>query len=204
MNKVFSGIVLALIPLMVLVSWTAEYHRPIETVSPEACVLCNAENYPNLCLLDLQTGAVEELKVYDTGLYSEDLMYYEAREFSREQTMGTLSLIHCAGLEGIRVTGSYPRCELTLPGRPGRIRSGLYCRDCYDLLRTISGEGYVLLDTYDTEHKTAHPLENGTVRCFDISVEDGLLTVTGRMEVIEGGPYGKGLLRALLSDTPRG
>ena len=168
---------------------------PHGMVSPEACVLCSAENYPNLCLLDLHTGTVEELKVYDTGRYSEDLMYFEAREFSREQTIGTMSLIRCAGLEGVRLTGSYPYCELTLPKWPGRIQSNYYCRDCYDLLRGVSGRGYVLVDTYDPDHKSVYPMEDGTARCFDISVDQGLLTVRGKMEVVEGGSYGKGLLQ---------
>ena len=189
MKKRLVGAALAMLTVILLAN------RP---VSPEECALCNAENYPNPCLMDLHTGRVEELKVYDTGWYSEDLMYYKAREFSTEQTIGTMSFISCAGLAGVRSTGTYPRCELTLPERPASIRKTYYCRACRQLLSQISAKGYVVLDTYDLENKGVYPVREGahyTLRCFEITVEEGLLTVEGTMEVVEGGSYGRGLLR---------
>ena len=82
---------------------------------PENCALCTVKEYPNLSLLDLSTGAAQELKVYNTGLYSEDLMYYVTGEFSREQPMGTMELVRCAGLEGVRFTGEYPFASWNCP-----------------------------------------------------------------------------------------
>lgn len=162
---------------------------------PENCALCTVKEYPNLSLLDLSTGAAQELKVYNTGLYSEDLMYYVTGEFSREQPMGAMELVRCAGLEGVRFTGEYPFCQLELPSRRRSIRKSLYCRDCFALLDGLSQTGWVLLDTHGGV--TPYSVNEGddyTTPYFHVTVDRGSLIVEETIQVLEGGPYGQGTL----------
>ncbi len=141
---------------------------------PGACVLCKVEKCPNPCLINLNTGEIGELEVYDKGLASDDEMTLDFQEISSMQTFGTFNHLECAGLDGYRVTGTYNECSLTLPEKLLRIDRKHYCKDCYKELSTVSKEGYILLDTYAPENLGIYSLNIGDehkVRFFDISVE---------------------------------
>lgn len=174
-----------------------------EPATKEVCVLCNAEKYPNLCFINLNTGAIAELEVYEAGLYSDDMMHCDMREFDQYQNIGTMNYVHCLGMTGARFTGIHTRCELHYPEDTGRIQKQYYCKDCYEKLSSVSKKGYLILDTYDLENIGIYTLNKGdehSIRCFNVTVaydkeyKDTMIKIEGTLEIVEGGPYGQGII----------
>ena len=164
------------------------------------CVLCNAEKHANPCLIDLSTGEIGELPIYDVGLPSESGT--AETEFRKEQPFGTFSFVKCAGANGYKTTGTYNKCSFTLPVKSKHIQRALYCKDCYELLSSVSKKGYLLLDLYDLENIQVYSIESGdvhSVRCFEISViwdaknNDTNVDVCGTLEIMDG-EHGVGMI----------
>lgn len=165
---------------------------------PRECVLCDVEQYANICLINLHTGEIEELEVYDVGRLYENGKVLDTREFSNRQTFGTFNFVNCAGLTGYRTTGTHNTYEMDVPDKVQRISRKHYCSDCYKQLVAVSNKGYLILDSYNPEDKQIYSMNEGDhhlIRVFDVSViaaeEKLTLKVIGTME-IEEGEHGQG------------
>lgn len=158
----------------------------------ENCVLCSAGKYSNLQLINLSSGDIGELQVYDVGLLVEDGKIMDTTEFSTNQTTGTFNFVNCAGLTGYRTTGTYNTCEIELPEKTQTIRRKYYCPACYEQLTSVSNNGYLILDTYNPDDKKVYSTKEGDhhlIRVFDVSVamDDGKmrLKVVGTLKIEE-------------------
>lgn len=159
----------------------------------ESCALCNIGKCANLQLINLSTGDIGEIQVYDVGLLIDDGKTMDTNEFSTNQTTGTFNFVNCAGLTGYRTTGTYNTCEIELPEKAQTIRRKHYCPACYKQLAAVSNKGYLLLDTYDPNEKKVYSMNEGDhhiIRVFDVSVsmdEDRMnLKVVGTLNIEEG------------------
>lgn len=153
------------------------------TPEPDCCVLCGeGRRYHAPCLIELSTGTVLELQIYDRH---PDL----PGELSPVQQTGTFSLLWGAGVTGYRDTNSHT-CYARLPGERQPIAPAHFCLDCRALLAKTATEGYILLDLYDLSSIQAYPVLPGlscTIRDYGVSIarenETGgpAITVKGRL-----------------------
>lgn len=153
------------------------------TPEPECCVLCgDGTRYHAPCLIELSTGAVLELQIYDPH---PDL----PGELSPVQQTGTFSLLWDVGVTGYRDTGAHTSYAL-LPGEQQPMDPAHFCLRCRALLSKTATEGYILTDLYDLSSIRAYPVVPGlscTIRDYDVSVaresktSGPSITVKGRL-----------------------
>ena len=138
------------------------------TPEPERCALCgdgDGTRYHAPAIVNLSTGAVGELQVYDNHREIEG-------ELAEDQEMGVFRFGRCADLTIARAAGSH-YCHTTLPGELESLAPGFFCHDCRGLLAEASDRGYVLLDIYDLENIRAFSIEDGaeyTIRDYTVSI----------------------------------
>lgn len=136
------------------------------TPDPEVCAVCGGARYHAPCLVDLSTGEVGELTVYDPH---RSLM----GEIEETQPTGTFSLVPCAGLTAARDTCNRT-CTVTLPKEQDNMAPVFFCRDCRNLLAETAQRGYVLLDLYDLQDIAAYPVNAGAeyeIRDYAVSIQ---------------------------------
>lgn len=133
---------------------------------PEICALCGGgAPYHAPVLVSLSTGEAGEMRVYDP----DPRHRYELAE---EQSTGTFSLLHVAGLTGYRDTCDHT-CHVTLPEEAAPIAPGLFCRDCRALLADTATGGYVLADFSNLSDITVYAIEDGAryvIRDYDVFI----------------------------------
>ena len=158
------------------------------TPEPETCTLCGSGiPYHAPVLVNLSTGEMGEMRIYDP----DPQRRYELAE---EQSTGTFSFLHIAGLTGCRDTCNHTCC-VTLPETDAPIVPALFCRDCRALLADTATEGYIWADLYNLSDIATYAIKDGakyTIRDYDISISaqeepDGLsIHVTGLLTAKEG------------------
>ena len=144
---------------------------------PERCALCGGGDetrYHAPALVDLATGAVGELQVYDPDPQ-------RPGELAGVQRTGTFSLGMCAGIVTRRDT-STQTCRADLPRKTAPMDPAHFCRRCRALLAETATEGYLLADLYDLEYIQVYPIAPGQ----DYIIRDYTVSVT--QETKAGGP----------------
>ena len=172
-------------------------------LASENCVLCSVGKCANLQLINLATGDIGEIQVYDVGRFVEDGKIMDTTEFRTNQTTGTFNFVNCAGLTGYRTTGTYNTCEIELPEKTQTIRRKYYCPACYEQLTSVSNKGYLILDTYDPDDKKVYSTKEEDyhlIRVFDasVSMDEGRmhLEVVGTLKIEEGeNGYGRIMIK---------
>lgn len=131
------------------------------------CSICGHLKCHAPCILNLATGEIGELELYQPH-------FQKVGEIAEEQTGGTFSLIYTAGLPGIRLTDPW-YIEVDLPMEGERKNLTFFCLSCRELLSKYK-KGYILLDLYDLENPKLFNIEPGKVyemRCYRIEVSEG-------------------------------
>ena len=140
------------------------------------CCLCSSFRYHAPCLVDLKTGEMIELRLY------EDHPTLVA-ELSEEQSHnGTFSFIRLNGVSGTKQTGP-EKVDLFVPTEA--VLFPALCNKCKQQLPFGLASRYVLADLHGMEDKYLIPIVADTVlslRCYDISMEadtekDGIAVV---------------------------
>lgn len=148
--------------------------------APEQCPLCTAVRYHAPCLINLSTGQIGELTVYDPHPYLEG-------EIAEVQQTGTFFFLPCIGTMGWRDTSAHA-CHLALPTEYKPMNPKLFCQNCQSLLSSFSYDGYALLDLYHLNKIQIYPIFDGanyTIRCYAVSISANnnspnfLIDVTG-------------------------
>jgi len=132
--------------------------------SQKECSLCGNPKRHAPCILNLATGEIGELELYQPH-------FSKAGEISDQQTGGTFSFIQAAGLTGIKLTDPW-YIEIVVPMKGERKNETLFCKNCLKKLENCD-QGYVLMDVYDKRNPVILVLEDGamyTVRCYQIGV----------------------------------
>jgi hypothetical protein len=140
------------------------------------CCLCSSFRYHAPCLVDLKTGEMIELRLY------EDHPALVA-ELSEEQSHnGTFSFIRLNGVSGTKLTGP-EKVELLVPNET--VLFPALCNKCKQQLPSGLVRRFVLADLHGMEDKYLIPIVADTalsLRCYDISMEadaekDGIAVV---------------------------
>lgn len=163
-------------------AYAALWEAIIDLPDPEQCVLCSEERgYQALCLINLSTGQIGEMRVYSYGATKQGKLDPREAQFS-----GTFNFQQCAGLTAIRDT-DFHTCTVYLPEEQELMNPAHFCKECRLLLARAGLEGYVILDLYDQDNVQAYPLRYEIIRDYRISTnsrKDGGLEVcvTGLLE----------------------
>ena len=130
------------------------------------CVLCTEPPHHAPCLLNLTTGEMGELTVYDPHPV-------DSKQLSNEQTTGTFSFLYCAGLTGYRDTAC-ELCHFDIPVDADKYNPSHFCSDCRRLLASYKNHAFVLVDTFNDGSPTILPITESVIyelRFYRISTE---------------------------------
>ena len=138
----------------------------IDPLEPERCSICSFIKSHAPCLVNLATGEIGELDLYQPH-------YSLVGELAENQWGGTFSFFYAAGCEGIKLTNPW---ELTIgvPAKVQKIQKSYFCQECREMLKDQSA-GYALIDLYDKENPKLYPIYDGAsyqIRCYSVLVQE--------------------------------
>ena len=154
----------------------------LDIPEPAECVLCDAFPRHAPCLVDLNTGELLELEIYQPH-------NTKVAELSNEQRGGYMSLISFGEISGILLGAD--KVELKAPANTTGMLEDIFCEGCRKLLKDNKCQSYILADLRNPETPSVWRIEDGTsfsVRCYDIEIsksdEDDKLKIimTGKLE----------------------
>ena len=135
-----------------------------EILDPAECVLCDAFPRHAPCLVDLNSGELCELKIYQPH-------HTKVAELSDEQYGGYMSLVQFGDISGILLGAD--RVELKAPAKATGMQDSLFCNDCRKMLKDNKCQGYILADLRNPSTPTVWQIKDGTsfsVRCYEIDI----------------------------------
>ena len=155
-----------------------------EPPEPKRCALCGFIKSHAPCLVQLETGEVGELMLYDPHpVY--------VGELAEEQVGGELIFFYPAGCRGIRLTEPW-KLTVEVPSDEGRMRKAYFCRECRELLKGYD-TGFVLADLYIPGRPVVYSVYDGAeyrVRCYEVFIEesrDGKVFAINMVGMLETG-----------------
>ena len=150
------------------------------TPEPECCSVCeegNGNRYHAPVLVNLSTGTVRELEIYDRNPH-------RPWEVAEEQLWDDWVFTFIDGNATMSWSSEDHKNIANIGEKIGKIVPAFFCHDCRALLADTATEGYVLLDLYNLENIQAYAVEDGaeyTIRDYTVSVykdkENGGLSV---------------------------
>lgn len=146
----------------------AVWRRIFLTPEPDLCALCGYGGGPRYhvpCLVNLSTGEVGEMRIYDP----DPVRIWEVSEV---QQTGTFSMLRCAGVTAARNTDAHT-CTAELPRKADELIPAYFCRDCRGRIAEVSRRGFILADLYDLTDIQTYALSGEasySIRGYDVSV----------------------------------
>lgn len=144
---------------------------------PDRCPLCDFIKSHAPCLVNIQTGEVEEM-----GLYTPHLQL--VGEIAEDQDDSTFSFVTIAGAKGTRTSSPYIM-ELDVPVAKEPLLKHHFCRGCRKLLKGHGG--YVIADLYEPGIPNIEPLTDGMkleIRCYTITADLNAFGDEYKLEVL--------------------
>ena len=135
---------------------------------PEVCALCrNGEGIKihAPCIINLSTGDVAELSVYEPHSN-------EIGEVSIELKKGYFAISFGAGANIVR-NPENEYCEASLPRKEEKIDPSRFCYDCRRIISEIDRYGYVIADMYDLDAISVYKVWDGA----KYEIRDYLVTI---------------------------
>ena len=149
------------------------------TPEPECCAVCeerNGNRYHAPVLVNLSTGTMRKLEIYDSDPR-------RLGEVAEEQRWDDWVFTFIDGNATMSWSSEDQTNIAYIGEKVGKFAPALFCHDCRALLADTATEGYALLDVYDLENIQAYAVENGaeyTIRDYTVSIykdkENGGLT----------------------------
>lgn len=154
---------IAIILAMVII-FSAVIYYALPVPEPERCSLC--DNLPRHapCIVNLSTGELVELEIYDSHPHN-------VGEIADEQPGGYFSFVRGAGLDGHMVAAEY--LTVTIPIKSESMNKEHFCNSCRSLLDDYKPCGYILVDLKDTKAPILYSIEDGTsfsLRCYEVEI----------------------------------
>lgn len=166
-------IILAFMTMVLLLSMTA--CSGISAPDPDRCRVCDYIPSHAPCLVNLNTGEVGEIALYEPH-------HTLVGEIADEQRGGYFQFMSVAGLRG-HLNASVPEAHVTVPGAVEKYEEKFFCSSCRELLEAYAHCGFVLADLRNPETPTIYPVEAGTefeVRCYTVVVTE---TDEGKLDI---------------------
>ncbi len=137
----------------------------LNAITAKHCYICEGMPYHAPCIIDLSTGHIVELSVYDNDPIDQG-------ELAQVQTTGHISFTMCGDMLAIVDAGNHT--QISLPTNPKSMNTNLFCEACQQATLSIPNHGIVLADLYDIDHIRYYTIEEGTeysFRDYAISIE---------------------------------
>ena len=149
---------------------------------PERCAICDSIPMHAPALVNLATGEVGELTVYEPHPF-------KVAELSEYQQGGTFSFIYAAGLNGYSDTANW-ETHITIPTDENEYEKKHFCKSCRKLISGHTENGFLLLDLRSPESFSILSLdieEIQTVRCYEVQTKQSMdeieIVVHGTLEI---------------------
>ena len=163
------------------------YESMLHIPEPSVCALCSYNTAANIyapCIVNLATGKVAELAVYDQ----------HPTEVTAEGKKGYTSFYTGAGAF-IQQNSDNGYCGASLPKKEEPMDPAYFCYDCRHRIAELDKDGYVIADLYDRENISVFKVSDGA----EYGIRDYLVTV----DMSDGGSY-KVVVQGLLGDEMTG
>lgn len=143
---------------------------------PAFCALCHGAPLHAPGLLNIETGNLTELRIYEPHPV-------KSGELAEEQQGGYFSLSMSGGVF-VTSDPDAQTARTIIPIEKTRLHKSEFCKDCRKLL-TDSKQSYVLIDMYDQENITKYDIVEGIcceMRCYTVSADHthDLPAISGR------------------------
>lgn len=128
------------------------------------CYICDSLPYHAPCVVNLSTGRVLELAVYDNDPVIQG-------KLAENQTSGYFSFTGNAGMVAMKDAGV--SCWVNIPTSALDINTDLFCKTCLEELSMVSYNGVVLADLYDPQTPQYYVIEvdaEYSLRCYEIHI----------------------------------
>ena len=129
------------------------------------CRICEGLPFHAPCLIDLSTGDVLELSVFDNDPVRQG-------ELSDIQSTGNFSFTMSGGMLAAKDAGY--SCQASISLEPKTANTALFCEACKEELSNTPNTGIVLADLYDLENIQYYIIEENAeylFRDYKISIE---------------------------------
>lgn len=153
--------VIALIALLML---GLTYMYILNPPESERCAICTSLKRHAPCLLNLSTGEIRELELYEPHPY-------KVGEIADQQNSSIFTFIRFGDVQGTKTTSPW-EISIKIPQRGDRIQKKYYCSNCRKMF-SANKRGYVLLDLYNPSDPVMLPIFDGaeySIRCYSISI----------------------------------
>lgn len=168
----------AIAAILILVLASAILPAP----EPERCAICDSIPFHAPALVNLATGEVGELAVYDPHPF-------KVAELNEYQQGGTFSFIYVAGLNGYSDTANW-ETHITIPTNENEYEEKHFCKSCRELISGHTENGFLLLDLRTPESFSILSLDTEgiqNVRCYEVQAKQRLdeieIVVHGTLEI---------------------
>ena len=153
--------------------------------NPKRCAICDSIPYHAPALVNLATGEVGELAVYDPHPF-------KVAELNDYQQGGTFSFIYAAGLNGYSDTANW-ETHITIPINENEYEEKHFCKSCRDIIQNYTKAGYLLLDMRTPDKFAILPMESEeikSIRCYEIMTEfhsyEIEIIIYGVLDIVDG------------------
>lgn len=135
------------------------------TSNPRICAICDSIAHHAPCLVNLKTGEVGELAVYEPHPF-------KSGELNEHQQGGAFSFINVAGATGYRDRMNY-EMQITIPANENEYGEKFFCASCRKLISGHTEYGFLLMDLKMPDNPvllSMVPDSRQSVRCYEIQV----------------------------------
>lgn len=136
----------------------------VDSPDPNDCSICGYIKCHAPCILNLNTGEIDELQLYTPH-------DQEVGKLAEEQIGGTFGFLSVAGVYGTRQTDPW-YIELKIPVAGKSKKTAHFCDNCRLLLEDYE-DGFVLVDVFDLENPAIYEIEADAsyeMRCYKIGI----------------------------------
>lgn len=147
----------------------------VSAPEPERCSVCDYIPSHAPCLVNLNTGEVGEIALYEPH-------YTLVGEIAEEQRGGYFRFMSVAGLQGY-LDACVPEAHVTVSDGVEKYEEKYFCSTCRELLEPYAQFGFVLADLRTPETPTIYPVEVSTefeVRCYKVEITE---TDNGELDI---------------------
>ena len=133
---------------------------------PERCSLCAGLPCHGPCIINLSTGEMLELAVYEPHPFI-------AGELAEEQQCETFSFMRGAGIEGYKLSGE--SITITIPMVADTMEEKHFCNSCRERLACCAAQEFALVDLKDISNPIIYAIDINlevSFRCYKIIVNE--------------------------------
>ena len=165
-----------IIPILAVILILIFARAILPAPNPKRCAICDSIPYHAPALVNLATGEVGELAVYEPHPF-------KVAELNEYQQGGTFSFIYAAGLNGYSDTANW-ETHITIPTNENEYEEKFFCKACRKLISGHTENGFLLLDMREPTKfsiLSLDPDEIHIVRCYQVQIK---LCQSNKFEII--------------------